>query len=281
LAIGVPYADPSNITRWKHTGGKNLRCRGNNWYVPDELPDQDARWLALLVDTEGSISVSVPNPKSHSAVVAIANCDRPLLEIAQRLIGGGSIYETQPKQNKFVTSRRKQFRLTVSSKSAYDLLIRIYPWMIVKERQARAAIYLESLKKPPGLLPPLTDEEIILRERIRDAIKALNQDKEVDDSWIPDLRSLPPTLNTQFIPYSTIQSRDKNRPHPATFPKELPAMCFKLHGLREGLIGMDPFLGIGNAALAAQELDFKKFIGFDIDPFYVHIAKEKIQTNNL
>ncbi len=35
LAIGVPYADKSNITRWKH--GQNngdLRDRGNIWYIP-------------------------------------------------------------------------------------------------------------------------------------------------------------------------------------------------------------------------------------------------------
>jgi site-specific DNA-methyltransferase (adenine-specific) len=82
--------------------------------------------------------------------------------------------------------------------------------------------------------------------------------------------------NTWFIPYKTIKSRSKDRPHPATFPKELPAMCFKLHGLRDGLVGMDPFLGIGNSAQAAQELGLQKFIGFDIDPFYVDTAREKL-----
>ena len=29
LALGVPYADKSNIARWEHTGGGDLRCRGN------------------------------------------------------------------------------------------------------------------------------------------------------------------------------------------------------------------------------------------------------------
>ncbi len=33
LAVGAPYRDASNITRWKHSGG-GLRCRGNNWYIP-------------------------------------------------------------------------------------------------------------------------------------------------------------------------------------------------------------------------------------------------------
>lgn len=32
LAIGVPYTDPSNTTRWKH--GRKLRCRGDVWFIP-------------------------------------------------------------------------------------------------------------------------------------------------------------------------------------------------------------------------------------------------------
>lgn len=32
--VGVPYADESNIARWSHTGGGNLRCRGNVWVLP-------------------------------------------------------------------------------------------------------------------------------------------------------------------------------------------------------------------------------------------------------
>lgn len=34
LALGVPYTDKSNVKRWQHTGGKDLRCRGNTWFVP-------------------------------------------------------------------------------------------------------------------------------------------------------------------------------------------------------------------------------------------------------
>ena len=37
--------------------------------------------------------------------------------------------------------------------------------------------------------------------------------------------------NTWFIPYETIQSREKERPHPATFPVQLAEWCIKLHGV--------------------------------------------------
>lgn len=41
LALGVPYKDKSNISRWG--GGKNkLRCRGNCWFVPYETIQESA-----------------------------------------------------------------------------------------------------------------------------------------------------------------------------------------------------------------------------------------------
>jgi len=36
LAVGVPYADKSNVKRWAHTGGRDLRCKGNVWFIPYE-----------------------------------------------------------------------------------------------------------------------------------------------------------------------------------------------------------------------------------------------------
>lgn len=35
-AAGVPYVFKSNITRWGHTEGQDLRCRGNTWFIAYE-----------------------------------------------------------------------------------------------------------------------------------------------------------------------------------------------------------------------------------------------------
>jgi len=43
LAIGVPYADKSNIARWSHTNGKDRRCRGNTWFIPYRTIHQRAK----------------------------------------------------------------------------------------------------------------------------------------------------------------------------------------------------------------------------------------------
>jgi site-specific DNA-methyltransferase (adenine-specific) len=82
--------------------------------------------------------------------------------------------------------------------------------------------------------------------------------------------------NTWFIPYETIQSRAKERPHPATFPVELAENCIKLHGIARVKTMLDPFLGIGNSALAAQRCGVPRFIGFEIDEAYLAEAKRRI-----
>jgi site-specific DNA-methyltransferase (adenine-specific) len=81
--------------------------------------------------------------------------------------------------------------------------------------------------------------------------------------------------NTWFIPYKTIHCRDKQRPHPATFPTQLAVNCIRLHG-RKNAVVLDPFLGIGHAAIAARECAdmVARFIGFDIDEEYVRVASE-------
>ena len=82
--------------------------------------------------------------------------------------------------------------------------------------------------------------------------------------------------NTWFVPYATIQRRDKERPHPATFPVELAENCIRLHGAPKTKRMLDPFLGIGNSAVAANNCDVKEFIGFEIDEKYLAEARRRV-----
>src|SRR5882672_3275069 len=74
--------------------------------------------------------------------------------------------------------------------------------------------------------------------------------------------------NTWFIPYETIQRRDRDRPHPATFPSRLPEQCLRLHGLSRIELAMDPFVGLGSTAVACARLGVK-FVGSDLDETYL------------
>src|SRR4051812_5243641 len=81
--------------------------------------------------------------------------------------------------------------------------------------------------------------------------------------------------NAWFIPYETIQSRDKDRPHPATFPPRLADYCMRLHGRERIRTAMDPFLGLGSAAVAALRLEVD-FIGVEIDGDYLQESIRRV-----
>lgn len=83
--------------------------------------------------------------------------------------------------------------------------------------------------------------------------------------------------NNWYIPYETISSRNKDRPHPATFPTELASRCIALHGgSPDKLTMMDPFLGIGHAGVAAGREKVGTFIGFEIDEVYLSEARSRL-----
>lgn len=102
------------------------------------------------------------------------------------------------------------------------------------------------------------------------------QDKSNVGRWRRGSRDVRCRGNTWFLPYPTIRRRATDRPHPATFPTELPLRCLKLHGLSRVRLALDPFVGIGASALAAAELGVP-FVGFDIDPSYLTLATERLR----
>lgn len=85
--------------------------------------------------------------------------------------------------------------------------------------------------------------------------------------------------NTWFIPYDTIKSRKDDRPHPATFPVALAEQCIRIHGKAEKTQLLDPFLGIGSSALAAKLQKISTFTGIELDPDYLKIAQERLQSS--
>nr|WP_202795686.1 site-specific DNA-methyltransferase [Pyrococcus yayanosii] len=108
------------------------------------------------------------------------------------------------------------------------------------------------------------------------AIGVPYQDKSNIGRWKSAKKDLRDRGNVWFIPYETIKSKEKERPHPATFPTKLPEMCIKLHGLHRTNLVLDPFMGLGSTAIAAIRLGVN-YIGFEIDEYYIKIAEERIK----
>lgn len=102
------------------------------------------------------------------------------------------------------------------------------------------------------------------------------QDKTNIGRWTSAKADLRCRGNTWFIPYQTIRDRDAQRPHPSTFPVQLAEMCLKLHGVGAITRVLDPFMGIGSTAVAAQRLGLT-CVGFEIDPYYLDVAAARLK----
>lgn len=63
--------------------------------------------------------------------------------------------------------------------------------------------------------------------------------------------------------------------HPAPFPEELPHRLIQLYTFK-GDVVLDPFCGSGTACLTALK-DSRHYIGYDIEPEYVKLAKQRIK----
>jgi site-specific DNA-methyltransferase (adenine-specific) len=108
----------------------------------------------------------------------------------------------------------------------------------------------------------------------RQAVGVKYQDQSNVSRWRTGASGVRCRGNTWFIPYETIQSREKDRPHPATFPPKLPEMCLRLHGLERLKLVADPFMGLGSTAVACAQLDVS-FVGIEMDESYLLDAVER------
>ena len=108
----------------------------------------------------------------------------------------------------------------------------------------------------------------------RQAIGVRYQDQSNVGRWRTAASGVRCRGNTWFIPYETIQNRETDRPHPATFPPKLPEMCLRLHGLDRLHVVADPFLGLGSTAVACAQLGVS-FIGIEMDETYLEEAVQR------
>ena len=68
--------------------------------------------------------------------------------------------------------------------------------------------------------------------------------------------------------------QENDNPHPAPFPVELAQRCIQS---TEAQIVLDPFMGSGTTAIAAEACK-RDWIGFELSDGYCHLARERIQA---
>ncbi len=107
------------------------------------ISEQDARWLACCIDTEGCIVVKRVKQldggaDSFGPQVAFSSTSRALMDRFVSIVGHGNL-ALRPGKNAPMHSWQ------VGNNIARDFLHLIYPHLIIKQRQARIGIYLDSL----------------------------------------------------------------------------------------------------------------------------------------
>lgn len=150
------------------------------------ISDADARWLALLVDAEGCIVVKrvkhAGRGDTFAPQVSIGNTSEALMQEVSRIVGHGSLLE-RPGKN----CRMLYWQL--SSGVATDFLKRIYPFLIVKQRQARIGIYVDSLTYYRGGQKKERKERNASELSVLDSLWARN--KQCNRFGQPDLSDVP------------------------------------------------------------------------------------------
>lgn len=158
----------------------------------DFISDADARWLALFLDTEGNICAKRAKVKgkndSFGAQTCFANTSFALLESARKIIGTGSILKRAGKNS-------PMFYYQLSNNQAADLLHRLYPFLLNKQRQASLAIHLQQViskgnserKTKVGRLRGRTHEDSYTDELVKiwETMKKLNHFGAPDLKWVP------------------------------------------------------------------------------------------------
>ncbi len=108
------------------------------------------------------------------------------------------------------------------------------------------------------------------------AIGVRYQDTSNIGRWRQAARGVRCRGNAWFMPYDTIKFRDRDRPHPATFPPRLPEYCLRVHGIDRARLVLDPFLGLGNTAVACAHLGLP-FVGIELDRVYLDEAVARVK----
>ncbi len=135
-------------------------------------------------------------------------------------------------------------------------------------KQKKFAIYQEAVMVPMGEWRHARLKNLSQTDRIRDNSHVNSGFGKNVSNWIGREMAYP----TNVLHMAT-ECGNKN--HSATFPIALPSWFIKLF-TKPGDVVLDPFLGSGTTALAAQQLD-RHYIGIEKNPQFCVITQERLK----
>jgi len=136
----------------------------------EEITEEEAKLLALLIDTEGSISPALDNKKRY-AYPHIGVHMRSVIPLVYAKKWGGYIGKGRDRD----TGRLAYYWETSKQELVRSILLKIKPYLMLKKRQAELALEMLDLLncKPEGW----QEKTLELRNKIR----------ELNDTQAPDV----------------------------------------------------------------------------------------------
>ena len=114
--------------------------------------EQFYAWLAGFIDGEGCIYIAkTKNEKvswgfSYTLRLEITQANKPVLEKIKNRIGFGSnVWNKSILKNRKPNTWSEVYALKFSSNQAYEIIKNIYPYLVIKKKQASLAIEFQEL----------------------------------------------------------------------------------------------------------------------------------------
>jgi site-specific DNA-methyltransferase (adenine-specific) len=252
----LPWLEPGSIEAVVTSPPYNLGIKYRSY--EDSLPREEylawtGRWVlavARVLAPAGSLFLNVgAKPKDPWVAMDIAQAVRPHLHLQNTIHWVKSIVIDQHAAG-------------AAANLARDLAVGHY-------KPINSARFLNDCHEFIFHFTPSADTPLDRR-----AIGVAYQDQSNVTRWQSAAGNRRCRGNAWFLPYDTINSREKDRPHPATFPVRLPEFCLRLHGVDRVSRVLDPFCGLGTTAVACAGLGLD-FVGIDLDREYLDVAIER------
>ncbi|MDX1992120.1 MAG: site-specific DNA-methyltransferase [bacterium] len=139
-------------------------------------------------------------------------------------------------------------------------------------KQKKFAMYQESVMVPMGDWAKSRLRNLSETDQRRDESKVQSGFGKNVSNWVG--RALAYPTNVLHLATET-----GNKNHSAAFPLELPRWFIKLFS-QEGDLVLDPFMGSGTTAVAAQQLG-RDYLGIEIKPDYFQLAEAALKNPKL
>lgn len=134
-------------------------------------------------------------------------------------------------------------------------------------KQRKFNMYQKAVMVPIGNWSNSRLRNLSKKDRVRDKSRSDSGFGKKVSNWVD--RDLVYPTNVLHL-----ATEVTNRNHSAVFPIDLPSWFISLF-TKEGDVVLDPFMGSGTTALAAQQLN-RRYVGIEIKSEYVSLAKKRL-----